>query len=55
MKASGEVIAIERVDVVEHAGAFMETAYSSEQVDAAIAIEIERGIDDAPCVFLDAK
>lgn len=52
MERSCEALTSERKDVGEHAGAFVETAMATAQVEAAIAIEIERGIDGAPCAFV---
>lgn len=36
-------------------GAFVETAFTKEQVEEAIAQEIKAGITDATCHFLDGK
>lgn len=33
-------------------GEFVETAFTAEEVDQAIAEEKRRGIQDAPCAFL---
>ena len=36
----------------ESDGRFIETAFSSEQVDAAVRAEIEHGIEGGPCGFV---
>lgn len=37
----------------ELAGAFVETAFTNDEIERAIADEVRLGIRDAPCPFLE--